>query len=207
MNTNPNRNPNRTKCSICQSVHRTYKYKGKIPLCAKHMTQILRYGHIKSRTQQDKNKIICNGKTCLMELYNINGGIKNSTIFSQCHFERVSKIKWSLNNGYAVGVITRKKQILFHNYIKERKIGYQLDHIDGNKLNNTDDNLRYATRAENLRNRKTKGVYQTKYGNWFTNIYYNGKKIYLGTYKNYDEALLVRRNAEAKYFQEFAYKY
>ena len=40
-------------------------------------------------------------------------------------------------------------------FIGERPEGYEIDHIDGNYLNNRADNLRYVTRRENLLNPNT----------------------------------------------------
>lgn len=41
-------------------------------------------------------------------------------------------------------------------FIGERPIGYVIDHIDGNYLNNRADNLRYVTQQENVNNPNTK---------------------------------------------------
>ena len=77
-----------------------------------------------------------------------------------------------------------------------------IDHIDGDKLNNKVDNLRWVSYQGNNRNRskmrtygdiqtasKYKGVSWNKVKNhWRCNIYINKKAIYLGSSKNEDEA-------------------
>lgn len=61
-------------------------------------------------------------------------------------------------------VLNRKKYMRLNTYIHklvaeyfigERQEGYEIDHIDGNYLNNRADNLRYVTRRENLLNPNT----------------------------------------------------
>lgn len=67
-----------------------------------------------------------------------------------------------------------------------------IDHIDGNKTNNTFSNLRWATSQENARNRKKrtgtssqyKGCYFNKINKtWRSQIMINGKTIHFGTFE------------------------
>lgn len=80
----------------------------------------------------------------------------------------------------------------------------QIDHQDGNRLNNSPKNLRQVTSSENSRNRKVSskntsgvvGVYKRR-GKWVANIYKKvGKKSHLGTFLTFAEAVKVRRLAE-----------
>ena len=80
----------------------------------------------------------------------------------------------------------------------------QIDHIDGNGLNNRSVNLRAVSRAENCKNvrkhaRNTSGVtgvYWDKAGSkWYASIKINGKQKRLG-YFDFDEAVAVRKEAE-----------
>lgn len=91
-----------------------------------------------------------------------------------------------------------------------------IDHIDGDKTNNSFKNLREATFAENMRNRPIrqnntsghKGVYQTKNGSWYAQIRIPGtdKALWLGIHATKEEASKVRREAEIKYFGTFAHQ-
>lgn len=83
-----------------------------------------------------------------------------------------------------------------------------IDHIDGNPLNNNIDNLRVVGQLENGRNTKfyknntsgTMGIYQHKGSSkWFSSIKVNGKSEYLGTFTEKSEAINARKEAEIKY--------
>ncbi len=83
-----------------------------------------------------------------------------------------------------------------------------IDHKNRNKHDNKILNLRDATSVENNRNipiqknntSSTPGVVfhkRDKY--WQSSIYENGKQIHLGSFKDKDEAVEARKNAEIKY--------
>ena len=85
-----------------------------------------------------------------------------------------------------------------------------IDHIDGNSLNNRIENLRATSRKQNLENRKganknsktgIKGVRKHKETRkWRAEICHNGKVIHLGLYESIDDAIAARIAAEKKYF-------
>ena len=78
-----------------------------------------------------------------------------------------------------------------------------IDHIDRDKSNNKIENLREATPTCNVRNSKVykhntsgvRGVYKDK-TKWGSQIKVSGKKTYLGSYDDFDEAVLARLAAE-----------
>ena len=81
----------------------------------------------------------------------------------------------------------------------------EIDHIDGNGLNNKLSNLRSVTREENGKNlrlysnNKTgfHGIYQNeKNKNWYAQIKNSGKTIHLGYFKTKDKAISARKKAE-----------
>jgi hypothetical protein len=91
--------------------------------------------------------------------------------------------------------------------------GMDIDHIDGNSLNNRIDNLREATRSQNLQNSKissnntsgVKGVlWDKKYRRWEVRLSIEGKVKYLGQYKTLEEAEAVVKEARVKYHGEYA---
>ena len=87
-----------------------------------------------------------------------------------------------------------------------------VDHINGDTLDNRKCNLRICTQADNMKNQKKhirntsgyKGVsWNKKSKAWEVSITQNGKRHYLGMYKDKEEAIKVRKEAEEKYFGEY----
>jgi hypothetical protein len=83
-----------------------------------------------------------------------------------------------------------------------------IDHKNGNHYDNTIENLRLVTHAENSRNRSTPkdntsghiGVYWRKEKKkWQVQIGSNGKTIHIGYFKNKEDAIKARKEAEKKY--------
>jgi hypothetical protein len=185
------------KCLACSKEQKVKGY------CARHYWQIKNCGKILERTIRDKNEIIVNGDICTMNLYDRKNNIVANTSFNKKHLNRVKKLKWGLQGmGYVANYINN---VYLHVFIKGNKDGLEIDHIDRDPLNNLDDNLRYATHGENCRNRAAKGICWDKRRNkWLALIKLNYKSIYLGRYENKNEAIKARREAERKYYGEFA---
>jgi hypothetical protein len=129
-------------------------------------------------------------------------------------YQRLSKYSWCISKtGYAVANI-KGKVTKMHRYILAEQIcsGLVVDHKNGNPLDNRKANLRVCTQAENAKNlriKKTntlgiKGVRLTKDGKYNTRIVVDGKEIHLGNYTTVDEAVRHRKDAEEKYYGEFA---
>ena len=90
----------------------------------------------------------------------------------------------------------------------------QIDHIDGDKANNTIENLRLATNSQN--NFNNKSAYRNSKSNilgvcwsktkrkWVSQICKNNKSIHLGLFANQEDAIVARKAAEIQYFGEFA---
>lgn len=114
------------------------------------------------------------------------------------------------------GNVYRVHQILYVMANGPIPDGYDIDHWDQNKGNNSRGNLRLATRAENGRNRGTpsnnttgvKGVAWHKARlKWQAQIAHQGRQIYLGLYDDINDAIAARAAAEEKYHGEFAPKH
>ncbi len=101
-------------------------------------------------------------------------------------FELVNKYKWRVNVGahgniYAYRSVKNKgKRTFIYMHKMVIKTTEQVDHIDGNGLNNQKENLRACTHTENMRNRRLfknntsgfKGVIFDKFsGKWRTTFY------------------------------------
>lgn len=105
-------------------------------------------------------------------------------------------------------------KILMHRVVMDAPVGMQVDHINGNTLDNRKENLRICTNQQNTCNRKNanrnnklgiKGVHWYKRNKKFiAQICINRKKINLGSYNVMGDADSAYRFAEEKYFGEFA---
>ena len=118
--------------------------------------------------------------------------------------------------GYLVfhfdGVITRVHRIIYKMYYGIEPEG-ELDHIDGNKLNNKPENLRLASRYQNNQNIKKqknstsghKNVYWKEANKkWAVTISAFGKKYHFGYYLNIENAAEVAVKQRKILHGEFA---
>jgi hypothetical protein len=86
----------------------------------------------------------------------------------------------------------------------------QVDHIDGDRMNNRIENLREATSTQNNQNRKAtsssgvKGVVWHKQSKkWVASICVNRKNIHLGSFLSIEEAALIANKARQSAHGEF----
>ena len=101
-----------------------------------------------------------------------------------------------------------------HSAILESHKGSDIDHIDGNGLNNQENNLRYSTHSQNMSNRGLdknnksgfKGVswYQPSQ-KWQVKIAVQGKQKHLGYYSDIEEAARAYDAAAKELHGEFAW--
>ena len=86
----------------------------------------------------------------------------------------------------------------------------QVDHWDGNGLNNQHENLREVTTSQNLRNSGARQVTSAYKGvgwhrdRWRSRIYVDGERLSLGNFRNEEEAARVYDEAARRHFGEFA---
>lgn len=130
--------------------------------------------------------------------------------------------KWYLNNqGYVRSTVQsgfpEYGQIFLQKLIMgEPSAGLWIDHIDGDKLNNRTQNLRFVTPSQSGCNRPVgrnnplgvRGVrFQgRKRSPWGAKIRLNNKWIYLGWFQTFPEACFARKIAERVLFGEYARK-
>jgi hypothetical protein len=124
--------------------------------------------------------------------------------------------KQDKNNVYAIskhvcnGV---EHTIYMHRVLMDAKSGEQVDHKNGNGLDNRRENLRIATHAQNMRNQGVrinnstgfKGVsFLKESGKWRARIHSNGKKIELGSYSTPEAAADAYKKASEQLHGEFS---
>jgi hypothetical protein len=117
--------------------------------------------------------------------------------------------------GYLQISINNKKfkehQIVYlmnHGYIPK-----EIDHINGNKLDNRIENLREVSRLQNMYNKPayktntsgSKNVsWKAKISKWQVDISFNGKRKYIGVFEDFELAELVAAEARNKYHGKYA---
>lgn len=96
----------------------------------------------------------------------------------------------------------------FYEDMGDRPEGMTLERIDNNK-GYYKGNCKWVSYKDQCRNRrmpinntsKHVGVaYRESYGKYYANIGFEGKRIHLGYFKNFEEAVKARKEAELKYW-------
>ena len=132
-------------------------------------------------------------------------------------FERVSRYKWLALPRKRTSYATRtsqvggtKKTVYLHRFILNASNGLQVDHINGNGLDNRKSNLRLVTHSENLRNSYKHrrglplGVFRANKKvtpntvKYYAQIGPATSKRYLGVYDTIEEASKAVQNAILK---------
>jgi len=129
-------------------------------------------------------------------------------------------LNWYCANGYAVRRGDCDKLEWLHRVVFERELGRELrpgeevDHIDGNTVDDRIENLRLATHAQNCANQgKPKGTYSSEYKGvhwnkqnkkWRAQIRVDWKLIHLGYFTDEMDAASAYDEAAMEYFGEFA---
>lgn len=148
---------------------------------------------------------------------NIAVGITNSGkvfMIDKEDFEKVKDYCWRFSvNGYVVANSKdlTNSTINIHRLILNPNKDEIVDHKDWNKADNRKLNLRVCSKSQNNVNIKRKknntsgytGVKLNKQGNWVAQISFNNKRIHLGTYDNFYQAVQIRHKAEILMHQEF----
>ena len=133
-------------------------------------------------------------------------------------WERCKKYCWSLGSkGYPITNMPKlRKRVRFHVFaFPDCPKGLVRDHINGDKLDNRKENIRFILQPENSINRgkgenNTSGhvgvSWNKREEKWTAKIQVNGKKIHLGYFTDSQDAIAARKQAEIKYFGEYRRK-
>ena len=145
------------------------------------------------------------------------------TLVDERDFKDLNQFKWSVNLSRKMWYATRRAKgpdgmwniqvMMHHQIIGKPKKGLEVDHINGNSLDNRRKNLRICTKSENQWNRKinnnsttrVKGVHQIKKtGKFQARAQVHGKRINLGFFDSKKDAGRAYRVFAVKNFKEFA---
>ena len=128
-------------------------------------------------------------------------------------YELYGSQSWHYSHGYATRK-TRAGTVYLHRLILGDSLD-EVDHINGDKLDNRKVNLRFATHSQNNMNKPRqsnnttgfKGVHQLKStGKFQAYIKRNGKRMHLGTYTTALDAARAYVAVSEILFKEFNYK-
>jgi len=190
------------KCSYKRQVQKT------------HRNGFLKYrlDRNRDRFQTDRNEIVIKKNYAEVILYNRQSEEVARTIIDIKNVNNIKYYKWHLTGQ---GYVKNTEKGWLHYVVKKKRDGFIIDHINRNKLDNREKNLRYATYIENNRNKKANKpnkhgfvglTYDERDSKWYPNVYIKGKVVGLGGYKDKKDAIKARIDGEIKYYKEFALK-
>jgi hypothetical protein len=201
-------------CNSCNRTDKLSRFRnGDAWYCPKHYSQLYRYGYtFNGRKSKRQNTIKIDKSTT--SLFTVRG---EEILIDTEDLEKIKTYYWSLNTqGY---VITNQRQsnnkfkhIRLHLLLLGKKFDHlQIDHINGNKLDNRKSNLRLCTHQQNCFNIRLKknnktgiaGVSPTRNDTWRARIMINKQEIRLGHFRLFGDAIQARWQAEEKYFGKF----
>lgn len=168
------------------------------------------------------NKIHKKEDHCLIELNTKTKGIAGYTKIDYADLEKVIKFRWCLSRARKgrksdrVNTNYKGKTFYLHNVIMD----YQknIDHINQDALDNRRENLRIADYTlqninKQIQKNNTSGVrgviYHPKtiagklYPYWEASIRIDKKNIFLGCFLKKEDAIVARKEAEKKYFEQY----
>lgn len=141
-----------------------------------------------------------------------------TTVVDDDDYEELSHFKWYVvghpGKEYAARYGGKHQHIRLHRELLHAPANMEVDHINGNRLDNRSANLRLATRAENGRNRakfncstlsEYKGVtWHSRDKRWQSTIVVDGRHIHLGYFMTEREAALAYNKAAVQHFGIYA---
>jgi HNH endonuclease len=128
--------------------------------------------------------------------------------------EAVLPFKWCARGPYAMSNLGNKCLVYLHRFLLSAPPGFEVDHIDGNGLNNRRSNLRLATRGQNRQNSRIRSNNVSGYqgvswnsgrGMWRADIRLNGRAKFLGHFQMKEQAAIAYNDAARILFGEFAH--
>ena len=193
---------------ICK-VENCDRYSRANGYCSAHYMQIKENGEIRHlRTEPNEIEII--GDIAYITLYDRHHKplsykvLIDSEDVGKISTYRITHHKTAMYRN--AEIIIKRKRILLHRFLMNPLPGISIDHINHNGFDNRKSNLRICTHQQNCFNRFYKGgiSYAKRQKKWKAGIKKNGKHHHLGYFKNKEDALKARIDAEKRLFGEFA---
>lgn len=154
--------------------------------------------------------------------YNLSGNFGIGYTFKDEEFffdledyNKIKKYNWIIVRGYVLRTgdnMPMHRVILNLEHIPYNDV--RVDHIKGNTTDNRKSELRIVTPSQNSMNSRphknntstVTGVSWSKsHKKWIARIGINNKRITLGEFDNFDEAVKARKEGEEKYYKEYSF--
>lgn len=137
-------------------------------------------------------------------------------------FDRVSQYKWyaaKRGKSYYPARSSKEGFVYLHRFVLNAQEGHNVDHINGDTLDNRRENLRFATQQQNTYNRHRttaksgvlgvlldQNAAKNRRGSkpWRAYLSVGRKRIHVGWFPTRDEAIEARRKASAALHGEFS---
>lgn len=207
------------ECEICgRKVNKKIRMGGHT-LCYKHMHQLHKYGKFLDnipRTNSDLNDYVVSDGVAYFNLYNQKNEKIATFIIDVCDIQKVKYHKWRLSHGHVVTGLPSKGQQRDLSHIVldiQKDDSVVVDHINGDPLDNTRDNLRICSQGENVLNKRfmsnnTTGFIGVSYkkdrDRYDPEIRFGYTRCHLGMTKTIEEAVYKIYIAEQLLFGEYA---
>lgn len=131
-------------------------------------------------------------------------------------YDLIKDYCWYIHkSGYVYCSLSDHKTIKMHRLVMDCDNDLMPDHIHGKytRMDNRKSNLRLVTHSQNMMNRKlnnnksgTTGVFWDKnQDKWTAYITANKVRHHLGSFDTFEEAKIIRKNAEEVYHGEYSY--
>lgn len=136
-------------------------------------------------------------------------------------YDKIKEFCWYIDQiGYVRAKIRGSKDeihLLHRLVFNTENTKYQIDHINGKRNDDRKNNLRISNLEELNKNSMNKTIQKNNTSGcvgvqwhkrdsvWEAWIGYNNKRMYLGRFNDYNDAVKARKDAEEKYFEEWSY--
>ena len=220
-------------CDICgvSSLDKPVMFSAKYNklLCGKHKWELDKYGEIKNPTQYnrfDRNRYRVQDGIVYMDICDAFQNKVAEALFDEEYLDIVIQRKWRLTykrHGIYPYVSTKAipgekiAHMPLHRFIAKLAgmdiDGFEIDHINGDPMDNRKCNLRCATRHEQVSNiapRFTnkfgiRGIsFDKKYQKYTVDFQLDGLRLYFKPVKTLPEAVYIRHLAEQHFFDDVA---
>lgn len=208
-------------CGVSSEKKRVKRSYGKT-LCEKHVFQFRKYGRFFDTNQitvKDPNEIeFVDENHANILLYDKYGNVTAKALIDAEDVERVRGYRW-------MACVKRRKTyvranncghpIYLHRYLLNYEGENEVDHEDGESLNNTKRNLRITDRPDNILNvaphhNNKLGIRGVSYDRFHEtyNVDFSYRKVrfYFKPFKTLEPAVYLRYLCETNYFGEYRYE-